>query len=574
MFRTKFIALFAAMMLLLALFLPAQAQTLTYVLGDTIQDFSFTTYDGQEIRFSDVLKEKEAVLINIWASWCGPCRSEFPFMQQAYEMYQDKVEVIALSSESTDTPEKLASFAQEYGLTFKIAQDPVGFLDALRIGSIPTTLMVDRFGTICLIETGAQPSVENFERMFNAFLGDEYTESVLYRGLPAAKPNVAPASAEELSAALETEAFNSPNPNIWPMIPGEKDGRNVLISSNAGQESSEASVSATLIAEASDAIVVTLKTSTESVFDVMKISLNGKVAKVFSGEHDWMDYAIPVESDGEYIVTVSYAKDHVGDAGEDAVWIDRISVAEDADAALQNNPVYPPLSEDLSISVKEEAAREIKIEDASGVLNATFGDARYYIIGGAQATVLANLNQEYDPEAGFLYTSHGALYPLMTCVTSNGYELSVNVDSIDTTGYACTSVILYPENTGMVSKALVLFQDEENVNLLCEYNQLGSWAYADAEENNEVTALPDQVEYVVSCKDQDGNPVAGVMIQVCDETTCQVFVSDNEGNCAFTAEPKAWEIHVLMPPQGYTGSNEVIAALVEGGEISFTLTKQ
>jgi len=574
MFRTKFIALFAAMLLLLLLFFPAQAQTLTYALGDTIQDFTFTTYDGQEIRFSDVLKEKETVLINIWASWCGPCRSEFPFMQQAYEMYQDKVEVIALSSEPTDTPEKLAEFAKEYGLTFKIGQDPVGFLNALRIGSIPTTLMIDRFGTICLIETGAQPSVENFERMFNAFLGDEYTESMLYRGLPAAKPNVAPASAEELSAALETEAFNFPNPNIWPMTPSEKDGRSVLVSSNAGQESSEASVSATLTAEASDAIVVTFKTSTEIVFDVMKISLNGKLVKAFSGEHDWMDYAIPVEAGGEYTVTVSYAKDHIGEAGEDAVWIDCISLAEDADAALQNNPEYPPLAEDLSISVKEETAREIKVEDASGILKASFGDANYFITGNDQATVLAQLSKEYDPEAGFLYTSHGTLYPLMTCATDFGYELPVNVDSIATTGYACTSVILYPENTGMVSKALVLFQDEENVNLLCEYNQLGSWAYADAEENTEVAALPDQVEYVINCADQDGNPVAGVMIQVCDETTCQVFISDNDGKCAFSTEPKAWEIHILMPPQDYTGSNEIIAAPVEGGEINFTLTKQ
>ncbi len=575
MLRTKTIALFAAMIMLLGLFCPAQAQTLTYALGDTIHDFTFTTYDGQEIRFSDVLKDKDAVLINIWASWCGPCRSEFPYMQQAYEMYQDKVEVIALSSEPTDTPDKLANFAQEYGLTFKIGQDPVDFLRALQIGSIPTTMMIDRFGTICLIETGAQPSVESFERMFDAFLGNDYTESVLYRGLPAAKPNVAAASEEELSAAIEASASNPTNAAIWPMLPAEKDGRNVLVSSNAAQASSKAAVSAVMTAKAGDAIIVTFKTSTESVFDLMEISVNGSVVKLFAGEHDWIDYAIPVDADGEYNVTISYAKDHVGDAGEDAVWIDRIALAENAQAAPQANPVYPPVAAEPSILVKDQAAREIKMEDATGLLNATFGNARYFIAGSDQATIFAQLSNEFDPEGSFLYTSHGMLYPLMECTADGGYELPITVDSINTTGYACTSVMLYPENTGTVSKAVVLFRDEENVNLLCEYNKLGSWDYADAAEQTAIPAVPDQVKYMISCIDQDGNPVAGTMIQVCDETTCQVFISDEKGQCTFTAEPKAWEVHVLMAPQGYAaGENAVITAPVEGGTIRFILTKQ
>ena len=569
----KKFCLFLLAILLIAMGISAHAGSLSYSLGDTVEDFSFTTYDGQEMTLSQVLEEKEAVLLNIWATWCSPCRSEFPYMQQAYEKYQDKVEVIALSCEPTDTNDVLASFASEYGLTFKIGQDPVGFLEALGIGSIPTTLMIDRFGAICLIETGAQPNQEAFERMFDAFIGDDYTESVVYRSLPSAKPNVPASTEAELAAALEVPAVNPENAYIWPMVAAEKDGRTVLTSSNAGYLSSEAAVIATVEAKAGNAIVVTFKTSVESVFDVLKIHVNGQVSKVFSGEHDWMDYAIPVTSDGEYVVKISYTKDTQGDAGEDTVWIDRIAVVEDGASAVGNNPVYP-VAEELSIQVVGDGAKEILMEDATGLLKANFGDAKYYIANADRATVLAAMPAEYDPEEAFLYAG-GVVYPLMSCMQDNGYAVQINVDSAQTTGYACSSAALYTDNTGANYQVVVVFRDEENVNLLCEYNGLGTWAYADnttAEMTAELTA---QVEYIFKCVDQEGNPVSGVMLQVCDETTCQVLVSDANGVCQYVAAPYAWEVHVLMATSGYSaGDQETVHTPVEGGELTFTLTKE
>lgn len=182
----KLFSLVLAMMLCLSCMAFAEEETaaLSYARGDKIQDFTFTTYDGQEITLSKVLEEKEAVLINIWATWCGPCRNEFPFLEEAYEQYKDKVEVLALSCKKTDDPETLAAFAAEYGLTFKIGQDNVGFLRALGLNSIPTSLVVDRFGTICFVESGSQTSVGSFTRLFETFLGEEYTESVLLDKIP------------------------------------------------------------------------------------------------------------------------------------------------------------------------------------------------------------------------------------------------------------------------------------------------------------------------------------------------------------------------------------------------------
>ena len=215
----------------------AQGGTLAYAKGDQIQDFTFTTYQGEQFSLYEILAEKEAVLINVWATWCGPCRNEFPYLQEAYEQYQDRVEVIALSCESSDTPKVLNEFAEKYGLTFKIGQDPVGFLTALRTSSIPTSLMIDRYGTICFVESGAMPDADSFIRLFDAFLGDDYTESVLLDGIPPKKPNIPQPTHEELSAALNAEdgavSFDNPaNSYTWPMVMTEKDGRMVAASSN------------------------------------------------------------------------------------------------------------------------------------------------------------------------------------------------------------------------------------------------------------------------------------------------------------------------------------------------------
>ena len=86
------IALLLAMLLCLGS--VAVAESTFYQLGDKMDDFTVTTHDGRSLTLSEVLKEKDAVLINFWATWCNPCRNEFPFMEEAYQQYADKVEII------------------------------------------------------------------------------------------------------------------------------------------------------------------------------------------------------------------------------------------------------------------------------------------------------------------------------------------------------------------------------------------------------------------------------------------------------------------------------------------------
>lgn len=568
---------------------------LTYSLGDTIQDFSFTTYDGQEITLSDVLKEKDAVMINIWATWCGPCRYEFPFMEEAYQQYQDDIEIFALSSSpATDTDEALADFAKEMGLSFKIGRDPVGFMNALGATGIPTTLMVDRFGTICFIQSGAQTSTSAFVQLFEAFIGEEYTESVLYTTIPPKKPDVQPSSEAELSRALNVEGGcisfrNDASSLVWPMVVGEKDGRTVAASSNRNVMPSEARLHADISAKKDNVLAVTFKTSSEAGYDLMQLRINGETVKSFGGEKDWMTYAYSFPAEGEYTVTIAYAKDDANSAGQDTLWIDSVALLSgaEAEAALAGNPVYP-FSEENAITVLNESAMEIVFTDPTGMITTYYGNGPFYLIREDQAKFSFAITSEYDPESVIVgFNFDGRSYALSECIEDGQYTATSGIDSLKTTGYCDSTVYMYPDPENIhLGKNLTYFRDEANVDaFLASLTKdrtgtvRGSWAYADASKQVEEPAARGmeataEATYMFRCVDQDGSPVAGVMLQVCDEETCQVFISDAEGLCEFTAKPHAWEVHVLKAADGYTSDAAgAVLTPVEGGEITFTFTK-
>ena len=157
-----------------------------YKLGYRMPNFTVKTYDGRTLNLYEVLQEKEMVLINIWASWCGPCQYEFPHMQDAYEMYSDKIEIFALSCEPEDGPEVLANYADKMELTFPMGRDSKNLLGKFGRNSIPTSIVIDRFGVICFIASGSIPDVESFQRLFDVFLGEDYTESKLLLFIPQA----------------------------------------------------------------------------------------------------------------------------------------------------------------------------------------------------------------------------------------------------------------------------------------------------------------------------------------------------------------------------------------------------
>lgn len=139
--------------------------------GTVLPDFSVDTADGERFTLSEALKDHELVLINLWATWCGPCNMEFPFLEEAYSAYKDRVAVIALSVEESDTAQVLRQFAAEKRLSFPMGQDVDYVLSqTFSVTGIPTSLLVNQKQQVIWMETGAKSSVQDFTELFDTYL--------------------------------------------------------------------------------------------------------------------------------------------------------------------------------------------------------------------------------------------------------------------------------------------------------------------------------------------------------------------------------------------------------------------
>ena len=83
-----------------------------------------------------------------------------------------------------------------------------------------------------------------------------------------------------------------------------------------------------------------------------------------------------------------------------------------------------------------------------------------------------------------------------------------------------------------------------------------------------------ECRYEVVCVDEAGGPVAGAMIQLCDDTLCVMLTTDEDGRASHTAPEGDYEAHVLMAPEGYEGTEEIFALPRAGGEIVITLRRK
>jgi cytochrome c biogenesis protein CcmG, thiol:disulfide interchange protein DsbE len=122
--------------------------------GFPAPDFTLQTQTGETYTLSE-LKGK-AVLINLWATWCPPCRAEMPAIQNIYDEYkQEGLIVLAINMTTQDNPLNIAPFAEEYNLTFPILLDEKGVISsAYQLRSLPSSYFIDREGIISEVVIG------------------------------------------------------------------------------------------------------------------------------------------------------------------------------------------------------------------------------------------------------------------------------------------------------------------------------------------------------------------------------------------------------------------------------------
>jgi peroxiredoxin len=116
--------------------------------------FELPTTGGEPRRLAD--HAGQVVLLNFWATWCGPCREELPALQTLHEQLRDEGLVILAVSVDRGDSQPVRRFAERQGVQFDVLHDPEQRA-AARYGVVgyPTTVVIDRNGRIVLSELGA-----------------------------------------------------------------------------------------------------------------------------------------------------------------------------------------------------------------------------------------------------------------------------------------------------------------------------------------------------------------------------------------------------------------------------------
>ena len=147
-------------------------------LGGVFCDFTVTSADGTEYTLSELLKTKKAVVLNFWFHNCGPCRMEFPHLEEAYAKYSDVLEVIAINP-MDGTNASVLEYADELGLSFPVAVGDGYWVEAMGTRGYPTTVVIDRYGTVGFVHSSAFSSADEIEKLFGFFTAEDYTQTTI-----------------------------------------------------------------------------------------------------------------------------------------------------------------------------------------------------------------------------------------------------------------------------------------------------------------------------------------------------------------------------------------------------------
>ncbi len=119
-------------------------------------DFQLSRLDGEPLDVKSL--RGKTLFINVWATWCGPCRIEMPSIQKLYnEMDGDTTQVafLMISVDHSSDRDKVASFISRNNYTFPVYTPAAALPDLLQVRSIPSTFVVTPDGRVAMEEAGA-----------------------------------------------------------------------------------------------------------------------------------------------------------------------------------------------------------------------------------------------------------------------------------------------------------------------------------------------------------------------------------------------------------------------------------
>ena len=138
--------------------------------GKLAPDFQLESLDGQSVSLSSL--QGKPLVLNFWATWCGPCRMEMPFVQGVYvDSKWSDLEVVILAVNVGESSSTAQSFMEANKLTFTVLLDTTNEVAmAYNISAIPTTYFVDRNGIIKNIKIGAFRNKAEIDRILTELI--------------------------------------------------------------------------------------------------------------------------------------------------------------------------------------------------------------------------------------------------------------------------------------------------------------------------------------------------------------------------------------------------------------------
>ena len=128
-------------------------------MNEPAPDFTLKSRQGENLRLEDF--RGQVVMLNFWASWCGPCRQEMPLMDEIYEQYKD-LGFTVLAVNVDENREEAHRFLDSVPVSYPILYDPESRVsEQYNVQAMPTTVMIDRNGNARFLHYGYKPGYED-----------------------------------------------------------------------------------------------------------------------------------------------------------------------------------------------------------------------------------------------------------------------------------------------------------------------------------------------------------------------------------------------------------------------------
>ena len=315
-------------------------------LGDIMHDFTVKTVDGGTFNLAETLKTKKAVLINFWYINCSWCQEEFPYMNSVYQQYADDIAVIALNPYASDTESAIKTYQAANSLAFPMAKIDTTLVDAFGVAAYPTSVVVDRYGTITVIEEGAIVSEAPFIAAFEHFKSENYTqrlEQSLHNFVEIPKPDTDMPDPAEVAAAVNgkngngisfrAETGEEYQDSIWDFTLTEKNGVKCLVNTNQEADGTSSLLYVDVELKAGQALKFDYWASCEKGADILHVIIDDVQIYQISGESTKWETCFPYVAikDGKYTIAIAYIKDTTDSIGEDCVYIKNFEICDKKD---------------------------------------------------------------------------------------------------------------------------------------------------------------------------------------------------------------------------------------------------